>query len=145
MASALQKIGVNAELASMDWGALSTRRENKGPVEDGGWNVFITTESDCALGNPLTDPLLPASGDQAWYGWPKNDEYEALRAKWANIETLEERKALARKMQAIWWDFVGDVRLGKYIVPIARRKTLTGLIGMPQIVPMWIMWPEQDG
>ncbi|MER8760245.1 ABC transporter substrate-binding protein [Mesorhizobium sp. M0976] len=139
LASTLQKIGVNAELAAMDWGALSVRRANKGPVEDGGWNIFITTENDYGLSNPLTDPMLPANGDQAWYGWPKNDEYEALRAKWANTEAVEERKDLARKMQAIWWDFVGDVRLGKYVVPIARRKTLTGLIGMPQLVPMWNM------
>ncbi|SJM32858.1 hypothetical protein BQ8482_320010 [Mesorhizobium delmotii] len=29
------------------------------------------------------------------------------------------------------------MRLGKYVSPIARRKTLTGLIGMPAIVPMW--------
>ncbi|WP_031196931.1 MULTISPECIES: ABC transporter substrate-binding protein [unclassified Mesorhizobium] len=139
LAAALQKIGVNAELAPMDWGALSTRRANKGPVENGGWNMFITTEMDYSLGDPLTDPLLTANGDKAWYGWPKNDEYEALREQWANVATLEERKALARKMQGIWWDFVGDVRLGKYISPIARRKTLTGLIGVPAIVPMWNM------
>ncbi|MES0070337.1 ABC transporter substrate-binding protein [Mesorhizobium sp. M0074] len=29
LAVALQQIGVNAELAPMDWGALSTRRANK--------------------------------------------------------------------------------------------------------------------
>ncbi|RUV83786.1 ABC transporter substrate-binding protein [Mesorhizobium sp. M5C.F.Ca.IN.020.14.1.1] len=138
LAAALQKIGVNAELAPSDWGGVSTRRANKGPIEDGGWNIFITTESDYSLGNPLATPLLLANGDNAWYGWPKNDEYEALRAKWANV-ALEERMALARKMQATWWDFVGDVRLGKYVSPVARRKTLTGLVGMPQIVPMWNM------
>ncbi|WP_031355648.1 ABC transporter substrate-binding protein [Mesorhizobium sp. LSJC265A00] len=139
LAAALQKIGVNAELAPSDWGGVSTRRANKGPVEDGGWNMFITTEMDYSLGNPLTDPLLAANGDEAWYGWPKSDEYETLRAKWADVATREERKALARRMQGIWWDFVGDVRLGKYIAPIARRKTLTGLIGMPAIIPMWNM------
>ncbi|MFC0810488.1 ABC transporter substrate-binding protein, partial [Ensifer sp. P24N7] len=68
-----------------------------------------------------------------------NDEYEALRAKWPDVETLEERKALAREMQRIWWDFVGDIRLGHYLWPIARRKTLTGLIEMPQRVAMWNM------
>ncbi|PSH60937.1 ABC transporter substrate-binding protein [Phyllobacterium sophorae] len=139
LAAELRKIGVNAELAPSDWGGLTTRRANKGPVENGGWNMFITSEADYSLGNLLATPLLLANGDKAWYGWPKNDEYEALRAKWASVETLEERKALARKMQGIWWDFVGDVRLGKYIEPIAHRKTITGLIGMPQIVPMWNM------
>jgi len=139
LAAALRKIGVNAELAPMDWGGVSTRRAKKDSVENGGWSLFITSESNYSLGNPLATPLLLANGDDAWYGWPKNDEYEALRADWANVSTLQERKELARRMQSIWWDFVGDVRLGKYVSPIAHRKTLTGLIGMPQIVPMWNM------
>lgn len=139
LAAALRKIGVNAELAPSDWGGVVTRRANKAPIEDGGWSIFITDEPDYSLGNPLTEPMLIANGDKAWYGWPKSDEYEALRALWANVETLEVRKALARKMQRVWWDFVGDVRLGKYVSPIARTKTLTGLIGMPMMVPMWNM------
>ncbi|MCO5966019.1 ABC transporter substrate-binding protein [Sinorhizobium meliloti] len=139
LAATLQKIGINAQLEPMDWGALSTRRANKGPIENGGWNIFITTEMDYSLGNPLTDPLQTANGDKAWYGWPQNEDYEALRAKWANIQTVDERKALARKMQGIWWDFVGDIRFGRYISPVARRRTLTGLIGVPAVVPMWNM------
>ncbi|AGS24529.1 ABC transporter substrate-binding protein [Rhizobium etli] len=139
LAAALRSIGVNVELAPSDWGGVTTRRAKKDPVENGGWNIFITSESAYSLGNPLGSPFLLANGDNAWYGWPKNDDYEALRAIWASAATHEERKALARKMQRIWWDFVGDLRLGKYISPIAHRKTLTGLIGMPQIVPMWNM------
>ncbi|RWA59780.1 MAG: ABC transporter substrate-binding protein [Mesorhizobium sp.] len=139
LAAALRKIGVNTELAPSDWGGLTERRAKKDPVENGGWSMFITSESDYSLGNPFATPMLLANGDNAWYGWPKNEEYEALRAKWPNVATLEERKDLARKMQGIWWDFVGDVRLGKFVQPIAHRKTLTGLIGMPQLVPMWNM------
>ncbi|RJT27229.1 ABC transporter substrate-binding protein [Mesorhizobium waimense] len=139
LAGELRKIGVSVELAPSDWGGVVTRRANKGPVESGGWSVFLTSESDYSLGNPLGTPFLTASGDKAWYGWPKNDEYEALRAKWADIETLEERKALARNMQRIWWDFVGDVRLGYNVETRAHRKTLTGLISKPQLTPMWNM------
>ncbi|WP_287320991.1 hypothetical protein [Mesorhizobium sp.] len=101
--------------------------------------MFATTNTGYSNGNPLGTPLLTASGDKAWYGWPKSDEYEALRAKWADLETLEERRGLARKLQNVWWDFVGDVRLGSYVQPIARRKTLTDLIGIPVLVPMWNM------
>ncbi|MER9870871.1 ABC transporter substrate-binding protein [Mesorhizobium sp. M0136] len=139
LAAELRKIGINAELAPSDWGGVSTRRAKKDSVENGGWSMFISTQFAYSFGNPLTSPGMLASGDKAWYGWPKNDEYEALRAKWADVETLEERKALALKMQAIWWDFVGDVKLGNYVTPIARRKTLTGIIGMPQLIPMWNM------
>ncbi|QPB24696.1 ABC transporter substrate-binding protein [Rhizobium sp. 007] len=139
VASALRKIGINAVLAPSDWGGLVARRANKGPVENGGWNIFITDEIDYSLANPLGTPFLVASGKKAWYGWPKSDEYEALRANWAKVNTLEERKALARKMQRVWWDFVGDIRLGQIVSPVARRKALTGVICMPQIIPMWSM------
>ncbi|MBM2716080.1 ABC transporter substrate-binding protein [Mesorhizobium caraganae] len=138
LAATLRKIGVNAELAPSDWGALSSRRAKKDPVEDGGWSMFISSDSDFIQGNPIGAVYL-AAGEKGWFGWPQNDEYEALRAKWADVETLEERKALAGKMQHIWWDFVGDVRLGQIVKPIARRKTLTGLIEMPQLIAMWNM------
>ncbi|MFC0810317.1 ABC transporter substrate-binding protein [Ensifer sp. P24N7] len=139
LAAEMRKIGVNAELAPSDWGGLVARRANKGPTESGGWSIFITSDSDYALSDPIAAPFLRAGGDEAWFGWPRNDEYEALRAKWPDVETLEERKALAREMQRIWWDFVGDIRLGQTVLPNARRKTLTGLIEMPQRVAMWNM------
>lgn len=139
LAASLQKIGVNAELAPSDWGGVAARRANKGPIDNGGWSMFITTNTAYSNSNPLGTPLLTANGDNAWYGWPKSDEFEALRSKWADLGTVEERKALARQMQKIWWDMVGDIRLGSYVQPIARRKTLTGLVGIPVLVPMWSM------
>ncbi|MDX8522831.1 ABC transporter substrate-binding protein [Mesorhizobium dulcispinae] len=139
LANTLQKIGINAELASSDWGGIVKRRANKGPVESGGWNIFITDDGDYVQGDPLTALFLNASGDKAWFGWPHNDEYEALRAKWVDVGTLEERKALARDMQRVFWSFVGDVRLGQTVSPVARRKTLTELIEMPQRLAMWNM------
>ncbi|MER8524559.1 ABC transporter substrate-binding protein [Mesorhizobium sp. M1076] len=140
LVATLRKIGVNAELAPMAWAELATRRGNKGPIENGGWNMFITDFSDYALGNPLSNNVLSASGDAtSYYGWPQNDEYETLRVKWADVETLEARQELARKMQSIWWDFVGDVRLGQFVSPTAHTKSLTGLIGMPEFAPQWNM------
>lgn len=133
LAAELRKIGVNVELAPSDWGGIVARRGNKGPVESGGWSIFITDDFDYAQGDPITAVFLGAGGDKAWFGWPKNDDFEALRAKWPDAKTLEERKVLAREMQRIWWDFVGDVRLGQIVSPIARRKTLTGLIEMPYV------------
>ncbi|MER9426909.1 ABC transporter substrate-binding protein, partial [Mesorhizobium sp. M0317] len=140
LAATLRKIGVNAELAPSDWGGVAARRPNKGPVENGGWNIFITSDSGYSATDPIGSVFLSANGDKGWYGWPKNEEYEALRAKWADAETSDERKALAHEMQRIWWDFVGDVYLGQTLRPIARRKTLSGLIEMPGgFIPMWNM------
>ncbi|RWP78778.1 ABC transporter substrate-binding protein [Mesorhizobium sp.] len=139
LAASLRKVGIDAELAPSDWGGVVARRANKSPVENGGWSIFITSSSDYTFSDPIGNPILLANGETGWYGWAKNEEYEALRGKWANMETLEERKALARKMQRIWWDYVGFVFLGQYVGPIARRKTLTGLIGVPDYIPMWNM------
>ncbi|MQX90427.1 ABC transporter substrate-binding protein [Sinorhizobium meliloti] len=139
LAATLRKIGMNAELAPSDWAGLVARRNNKGAVEEGGWSIFITSESDYSRGDPMSTSSLVASGENGWYGWPSSDEYEALRTKWADSDTLDKRKALARKMQQIAWDLAGTVLLGRATVPIARRKVLTGIIGMPEIVPMWNM------
>ncbi|MER9128009.1 ABC transporter substrate-binding protein [Mesorhizobium sp. M0959] len=139
LAAALRKIGVNAELAPSDWAGVAARRQKKGPIEDGGWSIFCSGESDAMHGQPHFNLSMLANGDKAWYGWPKFDEYEALRAKWADVETLEERRELARQMQKKYWDNVGTVLLGQTFDPIARRKTLTGIIGMPQALPMWNM------
>ncbi|MER9851745.1 ABC transporter substrate-binding protein [Mesorhizobium sp. M0106] len=138
LAATLRKIGANAELAPSDWGGLIARRANKGSVENGGWSIFITSESDFSRTDPVGNPTLSANGENGWYGWPKSDEYEALRAKWANVDTAE-RKALARKMQQVHWNFVGTVLLGEAISPTANRKSLTGLINMPDCTPMWNM------
>jgi len=138
LADTLRKIDINVELASSDWGGLVARRGNMGSVENGGWSIFITNDPDYVQGEPPSAVFLNASGDKAWFGWPKNDEYEALRGKWADVGTLDERKTLARKMQRVWWDFVGDVRLGQIVTPVARRKTLTGLIEVPAtLIPFW--------
>ncbi|RWQ46227.1 ABC transporter substrate-binding protein [Mesorhizobium sp.] len=139
LAAVLREIGVNAELAPSDWAGVAARRAKKGPVEEGGWSLFCTSDSDFMHGQPLANLSMAANGDKAWYGWPKFDEYEALRAKWADVDTLEQRQELARKMQKEYWDNVGTVLMGQFFQPIARRKTLTGLIGMPEVVPMWNM------
>lgn len=140
LALTLQKIGINAELAPSDFGGLVRRRANKGPVEDGGWSLIIFAQSDYSLGDPLSTLALSANGDKGWIGWPKSDEFEALRSQWADLETVEGLKPLARKMQGVWWDFVGSVFLGRSLWPSARRKSLTGLIEMPtQHVVMWNM------
>lgn len=139
LAAELRKIGVDVELAPSDWGGIVERRAKMGPVEDGGWSIFITSHSTYSATQPHINIDLAANGEKGWYGWPTSEEYEALRARWVDVETLEERQALARKMQGLYWDFVGMVQLGQFVQPSARRKSLTGLIGMPAYLPLWNM------
>ncbi|OSJ13562.1 peptide ABC transporter substrate-binding protein [Bradyrhizobium canariense] len=139
LAATLRKIGINVELAPSDWAGLIARRDKRGRVEDGGWSMFITYSSDASFGRPSNSAWLALNGENGWYGWPTSDEYEALRAKWPDLETLEDRRAMARKMQQVYWDSVGQVFLGQINSLTARRKTLTGIIGAPALTPMWNM------
>jgi peptide/nickel transport system substrate-binding protein len=137
IAAQLKKIGVNAELAPSDWGGEVTRRAVKAPPEQGGWNIFVTSDSDYSHSDPIGLAAFQANGDKAWYGWPKSDEFEALRAKWASAGSLEDQKKLAQQMQTVFWDFVPTLICGSYVQPQAYRTNTKGWIGMPEILPFW--------
>ena len=137
IAAQLRKIGVNAQLAPSDWGGVVTRRANQGPIDKGGWDIFVTGDFDYSHSDPMGLSTLMANGLKSWYGWPSNDEYEALRNKWADADTLPERQQIARQMQRLAWDFVPTGLLGQYMSPVAYRSNVKGIIGMPEIIPFW--------
>jgi peptide/nickel transport system substrate-binding protein len=137
IAAQLKKIGVNATLAPSDWGGVVTRRSVKASDDQGRWDIFVTWDSDYSHSDVIGLPTFQASGDKAWYGWPKSDEFEALHAKWADAATLAEQKALARQMQKVWWDFVPTLLLGRFTQPVAYRANTKGWTHMPEMIPFW--------
>ncbi|HSU05456.1 MAG TPA: ABC transporter substrate-binding protein, partial [Acetobacteraceae bacterium] len=137
IAGQLQKIGVNAQLATSDWGGVVTRRAVMEPDDKGGWDVFITWGSGYAFSNPISLNALAANGKKGWYGWPTNDDYEKLRMQWATAPDEEMRKSIAVKMATLGWDFVPEVILGQWVSPTAMRKNVSGFIGIPGIIPFW--------
>jgi ABC-type transport system substrate-binding protein len=90
-----------------------------------------------AFDNPVTLSGHAATGEQGWFGWPSDETQEKLRDKWAKAETPEQRKAIAPRMQKNAWDFVPHVYLGHLFRVSAWRKSVTGVIGMPDLVPFW--------
>ena len=135
----LRQAGINVDLAAMDWGALVTRRAVRKPPAEGGWNIFSTTVTGITFADPIAFTGQAANGDKAWFGWPKDDLQEKLREKWALAPTLDERKQIAREMQANGWNFVPHLLLGQFFRNSAWRKTVTGVIAMPEVVGFWNM------
>jgi peptide/nickel transport system substrate-binding protein len=41
-ADALKKVGFNIDLQFSDWGTVTTRQQNRGTPDQGGWNLFVT-------------------------------------------------------------------------------------------------------
>jgi peptide/nickel transport system substrate-binding protein len=133
----LRAAGVNVELVSTDWGGVVTRRANRNPPDQGGWNIFFTSASGNSYSNPVSMAGHSATGTSAWFGWPSDDLNEKLRDEWAAAATHEQRLAVARRIQENTWNYVPHVHYGQWVQPSAMRANLKGMIGMPEVVPFW--------
>jgi peptide/nickel transport system substrate-binding protein len=133
----LRQAGLNVELAASDWGGVVTRRAVKAPPEEGGWNIFVTWGDGNSHSSPIADVIHPATGANAWFGWPENALQEELRDQWSAAPTLEERQAIARRLQENFYDYVHHVPFGQWFQPVAHRARLTGLLRVPVVVPFW--------
>jgi peptide/nickel transport system substrate-binding protein len=131
-ADLLKRLGFNVELATSDWGTVVARRASKKRVAEGGWNVFGTD----FLGAEMLNPPLPANGDKAWFGWPKDDKIEALRNEWLQAGDSETRQEIASKVQERAFETVPYIPTGQYLPKTAYRKTLKGIINAPALF-MW--------
>jgi peptide/nickel transport system substrate-binding protein len=105
--------------------------------DKGGWNIFITWGSTYAYDSPVGLSAHAASGQAAWFGWPSDDKHEKMRDEWAAAASFDERKAVARRIQENYWDFVPMVYLGQWTQPCAHRKNVQGIMEMPEMVPFW--------
>lgn len=137
IAQRLREIGVNAELATSDWGGVVTRRAVMDPPDEGGWNLFITWGGGASVGNPIALAGHAANGKDGWFGWPENELHEQLRNEWATADGPEAQLEVAKKIQDNAWDFVPHAFLGQWVAPVAYRNDLQGVLKIPEIVPFW--------
>jgi peptide/nickel transport system substrate-binding protein len=135
-ADLLKKLGLNVEVVSADWGTVVTRRASKKPIDEGGWSIFGTGTVGADMLDPTGNNALRASGDTAWFGWPKDDKIEALRAQWMKANDLETRKRIAIELQQRAFETVPYIPTGMYRPKTAYRKNITGVILAPAVL-MW--------
>jgi peptide/nickel transport system substrate-binding protein len=135
----LRKIGMNVVVQDMDWQTLLKRRANRGPVSQGGWNMFHTWWMAADVSDP-TGIAFSGNPQTGWYGWLNDPQLEADRADYAQSTTLEQRQEMARKVQErIWSDGAFGV-LGQFFEPVAFRSTVKGITSPIQF--FWNMSPE---
>jgi peptide/nickel transport system substrate-binding protein len=127
----LKKLGLNVEYVAADWGTVVTRRASKKLPAEGGWHIFETGWTGADLLDPSTNVMLRANGDQAWFGWPKDDQLESLRTEWLEAQDLEARQEIAAKIQKRAFEVVPYIPTGQYEFKTALRKNLKGYIEAP--------------
>lgn len=125
-AGKLADIGMKVEIRDMTWSELTTARDNRGPVNQGGWNIFHTWW----LAADVMDPMsIVFSGDRqtGWYGWPDDPALENLRAAFVKAGTQDEKKRTAREVQKRIVETGTVGFLGQFFEPVAYSTRLQGI------------------
>jgi peptide/nickel transport system substrate-binding protein len=130
-ADLLKRMGFNVDFVATDWGTVGARRAVKTPPGQGGWHMFHTWHagSDCI--NPAPYIAIRATGDTAWFGWPKSDAVETEVTNWFEAKNLDEEKAAIRRLNKAALDHVVYVPTGFFLAYQAWRKNVSGVVKGP--------------
>ena len=130
-ADLLKRIGMNVDFVATDWGTVGARRAVKTPPGQGGWHMFHTWHagSDCI--NPAPYIAIRATGDTAWFGWPKSDAVEAEVTNWFEAKNLDEEKAAVRRLNKAALNDVVYAPTGFFLGYQAWRKNVSGIVKGP--------------
>jgi peptide/nickel transport system substrate-binding protein len=134
-----RRLEVNLDIALTDWGTVVQRRNNREPVERGGWSVSMYAFSSMDFLTPATNPTLRANGAGAWPGWPNIPALEALRDAWFEAPELAARQAIARDIQLLAMQELPYIPVGAYRSQTALRRNLTG-----RVQGLAIFWGIRD-
>jgi peptide/nickel transport system substrate-binding protein len=133
-AASLRKIGMNVDLQFADWGTVTTRQSNRGPIAEGGWNLFVTTASGGTMQSPVTNIGTNMSCARAWAGWPCDEEAERLRGAVVDAPDDAARRAATETLHRRLAEMQPYRVLGQYDQPYARRANVTGMLNAPVMV-----------
>jgi peptide/nickel transport system substrate-binding protein len=133
----LRGIGVNVDVATLEWSSMITRRASSEPPDKGGWNMYIAWAPGLDVASPLASYELQAPCTKtSWAGWACDKHMEELRDQWARETDPARVKEIDRQLQLEAMKLVGVVPLGQFYVPTAYRTSLKGFLE----TPLPVMW-----
>ncbi|WNJ90396.1 ABC transporter substrate-binding protein [Bosea sp. 685] len=130
-ADSLKKAGFNIDLQFSDWGTVTTRQQNRGTTDQGGWNLFVTTASGATMQSPLTNIGTNMACAKAWAGWPCDAEAERLRGAVVDAPDDASRKLAIEILHRRLAEVQPYRVLGQFDQPYARRSNVVGVLSAP--------------
>lgn len=127
-ADLLRRLGMNVELAEMDWGSVVQRRASKAAPDAGGWSIFHTWWPSVSIINPAVNATLRGQGERGWFGWYSNPAVEDAASQWLQASTEEEQKRLADLIQRESFEKAPILPLGQFFIATAYRSGLSGFV-----------------
>ncbi len=131
----LERVGFKVDDVALDWQTVVSRRARKDPPNQGGWNLFFTTNITLDSDNPGTNSFASGACEKAWFGWPCDPEMEKLREEFVHETDPAKQKALGdaisdRVIEQAYYAPVGQYKaFGAY-----RKDRLEGWLPGPVAV-----------
>src|ERR1700730_2171601 len=114
-------------------GAISSsagHRKSRSPKADGACSAPVGPA--CML-DPALNQTLRTNGEAAWFGWPTDDEIEALRTQWIKAGDSEARQEISAAIQQRAFETVPYIPTGAWKLMTAYRRNLKNLLLGPVI------------
>jgi len=127
IAENMKRAGINVDVPAMDWATLTQRRGKREPIDQGGWNLFITVANVLDVGNPLTDLYLAAPCTGGLPGWPCDAKLDELRQAWVDEVDPSKRRALLDDVQTRAYEVLPYINGGQFRTLTAFRSNVTGV------------------
>lgn len=126
--AALREAGFVVTDEIMESATMFSRRNNKGPVSEGGWNAFHTAFNGDAMQDPLTNPYVTGACEKAFVGWPCDEELQARWQAFLNASSVEERKEAAVRIQERSNEIVTFITGGQFTYVSAWSPKVSGVV-----------------
>ncbi|WP_198368561.1 ABC transporter substrate-binding protein [Roseomonas rosulenta] len=135
MAANMRRAGLNMDVVAMDWATLTQRRNRREPIEQGGWNLFVTVANVLDAQNPLVNLYLGSPCEGGLAGWPCDAELERLRAAWWEEPDPAKRRQVLEQVHARAYAVLPYINGGQFRVLAAHRANVEGL--RPTTIPVF--------
>ncbi len=137
MVQQMQAIGFKTDVQATDFATMATRRANRKPPAEGGWDISLTFWNGLGASDPVGNVPMQASCDQAWPGWPCDAAHQALIDAYPYAPTAVERRRILDDLQTSAYRIIPYVPFGQWFLPVAYSPRLSGVLSMPGIIVSW--------
>ena len=125
----LEETGFVVDLQVVDWATLN-QRVQKPEL----WELYSTAY-------PLNvDPALHIAFRCSFQGWWCNEEKERLVNELRRESDVKKRKALVERIQTVFYEDVGQIKLGDYNSFVVARRELRGEFRTAPRLYFWNSW-----
>jgi peptide/nickel transport system substrate-binding protein len=124
----LKRAGFNIDLVSTDWSSVATRRTNRGPVTQGGWNVVPLVWTGFDMPDPIVNPAMVYNCANVYPGWWCDERQVPLLRQFSEEPDMARRREIAAQLQTLAHDNVNVIILGQFAGPGVYRSDLRGVI-----------------